>query len=388
MQVFKAFLRVLRSKFGSAVIYIALFALVGIIMTKSDTSQTVWEKAAMAVVINDLDNSVESRALAECISRGNKVVAPFDNEDDLTDAMYYGRVDFALTIPEGFGVRISAGETDGLLSSYYIHESYSMENLKMLLDKFVTTYTAYRALGQDSDAAAKATDEALSKEVEVTIASRVEEEKDNEGLLIFFRYLPYILMCVIMNTLCPALTAMNKKDVRFRTDCSGIRPSSYTMQVFSASALFVGLIWLAFVILGVVLNGALYSGRLWLVVLNSLLFALFASVLAMFASEFSPSGTIVNILTQVSSLGMCFLCGVFVGQELLGSGVLAVARFLPAYWYIRIIRMLNGEIPFTASEAAIALGIQAAFVAMFVLLTLLVRRTRYAGVATHRTAEA
>ena len=211
---------------------LAAFALVGIIMTKSDTSQTVWEKAAMAVVINDLDNSVESRALAECISRGNKVVAPFDNEDDLTDAMYYGRVDFALTIPEGFGARISAGETDGLLSSYYIHESYSMENLKMLLDKFVTTYTAYRALGQDSDAAAKATDEALSKEVEVTIASRVEEEKDNEGLLIFFRYLPYILMCVIMNTLCPALTAMNKKDVRFRTDCSGIRPSSYTMQVF------------------------------------------------------------------------------------------------------------------------------------------------------------
>ena len=30
MQVFKAFLRVLRSKFGSAIIYIVLFALVGI----------------------------------------------------------------------------------------------------------------------------------------------------------------------------------------------------------------------------------------------------------------------------------------------------------------------------------------------------------------------
>ena len=388
MQVFKAFLRVLRSKFGSAIIYIVLFALVGIIMTTSDTSQTVWEKAAMAVVINDLDDSVESRTLAEFISRGNKIVAPFDNEDDLTDAMYYARVDFALTIPEGFGARLSAGETDGLLSTYYIHESYSMENLKMLLDKFVTTFTAYRALGLDSAAAAKATDEALSKEVEVTIASRVEEEKDNEGLLIFFRYLPYILMCVIMNTLCPALTAMNKKDVRFRTDCSGIRPSSYTMQVFSASALFVGLIWLVFVILGVAMNGALYSGRLWLVVLNSLLFALFASVLALFASEFSPSGTIVNILTQVTSLGMCFLCGVFVGQELLGSGVLAAARFLPAYWYIRLIRMLNGEIPYTSSEAALCLCIQAGFIAVFVFLTLLVRRSRYTSVLPHRASAA
>ena len=148
MQVFKAFLRVLRSKFGSAIIYIVLFALVGIIMTTSDTSQTVWEKAAMAVVINDLDDSVESRTLAEFISRGNKIVARFDNEDDLTDAMYYARVDFALTIPEGFGARLSAGETDGLLSTYYIHESYSMENLKMLLDKFVTTFTAMSEDGQ------------------------------------------------------------------------------------------------------------------------------------------------------------------------------------------------------------------------------------------------
>ena len=33
------------------------------------------------------------------------------------------------------------------------------------------------------------------------------------------------------------------------------------------------------------------------------------------------------------SLGMCFLCEVFVPMELIGDNVKIVAQFLPAYWY-------------------------------------------------------
>ncbi len=32
---------------------------------------------------------------------------------------------------------------------------------------------------------------------------------------------------------------------------------------------------------------------------------------------------------------MSFLCGVFVPQSVMSESVLAVGRFLPAYWYIR-----------------------------------------------------
>ena len=37
---------------------------------------------------------------------------------------------------------------------------------------------------------------------------------------------------------------------------------------------------------------------------------------------------------------MSFLCGIFVPQNLLSDGVLAVGKFLPAYWYIVINDML------------------------------------------------
>ncbi|MBR5712333.1 MAG: ABC transporter permease [Lachnospiraceae bacterium] len=385
MQVFKAFLRVLKSKFGASIIYIVLFFLVGAFMSHSDKAENVWEKTQMAMVVRDLDNTEESRLLTDFILKGNKRVHEFDNEDDLTDAMYYGRVDCELTIPAGYAERLKSGDVEDLITHRHIHESYAVANIRMLVEKYISSVEAYLALGRDTLEASKEASEALADEVEVTIVTE-DEAKDaaKEHILSFFRYMPYIFLCVILNSLCPALIAMNKKDIRYRTDCSGIRPHSYTLQLFGASVVYVGAIWILFALAGVLLSGTMYSGRLWIVVANSFVFALFAAVLALFVSEFSPGDTVVSLFTQLVSLGMCFLCGVFVDQGLLGSGVAAVGRFLPAYWYVRIIRMLSGALPYDAGEVALALGIEAGFVAVFVLLAILVRRSRVTSAVVRR----
>lgn len=388
MQVFNAFLRVLRSKFGSAIIYIVLFFIVGIMMTRADSGTSVWEKTKMVMVIEDLDDTPESRKLVEFISEGNVVKDDFTNEDDITDAMYYTMLDYVVTIPKGYAEKLASGQTEGIIESRHMHESYAVANMGMLLDEYVNTVMAYRQLGKTSLEASEAACNALEAKVDVTIAQEEGKTEDSASMmLIYFRYMPYIFLCVIMNTLCPALVAMNKKDLRFRTDCSGLTPQSYTMQQFAASALYIVALWAVFTVVGAVINGVMFSGRLWLAVVNGLVFALFSAVFALFVSEFSPNPNVITAITQIASLGMCFLCGVFVDQALLGGGVLAAARFLPAYWYVRLIRMLNGDIVFTAGEAALCLGIQAGFVAVFVLLTILVHRARYVS-ATPRKAAA
>lgn len=42
------------------------------------------------------------------------------------------------------------------------------------------------------------------------------------------------------------------------------------------------------------------------------------------------------------ALGMSFLCGVFVPQNMLGEQVLSASKFLPAYWYVKANDMLGG----------------------------------------------
>ena len=303
------------------------------------------------------------------------------NTDDLMDALYYGRVDYAITIPEGFEARLNAGETENLLESRHIHESYSVANIRMLLSEYVSTIGAYRALGLNSEEAARRASEVLSAKVDVTIAKE-EETKGimNKNAAAYFHYLPYIILSVIMSTLGPAFIVMNKREIRFRTDCSGISPRSYTLQIFGASVLFVVLVWVVFMAGGIVSGGEMFTGKAWIAVLNSLVFSVFAAVLAMFISEFVKNKDVANVITVIISLAMCFICGVFVGQSMLGKGVLAAARFLPAYWYVRVDRMLSGELPFIARDVTTAIVIEGAFAFVFFLLALVVRKARSQGV--------
>ena len=46
------------------------------------------------------------------------------------------------------------------------------------------------------------------------------------------------------------------------------------------------------------------------------------------------------MISNILGLGMSFLCGIFVPQSMLGEKVLAIGRFLPAYWNVRIVNML------------------------------------------------
>ena len=381
MQVFKAFMKILKSRFGIAAIYIVIFLAVGFFISRYDNSTEIFKQTKMNLMIVDRDNSAASKALTEFLSGSNTIVEGVENTDDLMDALYYGRVDYAITIPEGFEARLNAGETENLFESRHIHESYSVANIRMLLSEYVNTVGAYRVLGLSSEEAARKASEVLSAKVDVTIAKE-EAVKGvmNEGAASYFHYLPYIILSVIMSTLGPAFIVMNRREIRFRTDCSGIRPRSYTLQIFGASVLFVILVWIVFMIGGIISAGGMFTGKDWIAVLNSLVFSIFAAVLSMFLSEFVRNKDVTNVITVIISLAMCFICGVFVGQSMLGKGVLAAARFLPAYWYIRVCRMLDGELPYIAKDVATAIGIEAAFALVFVMLSLVVRKARSQGV--------
>jgi ABC-2 type transport system permease protein len=381
MQVFKAFLKVLKSRIGIAAVYIVIFLAVGFFISRLDNGTEVWQQTKMNLMIVDRDGSAASKALTEFLSGSNTIVEGVENTDDLMDALYYGRVDYAITIPEGFEARLNAGETENLLESRHIHESYSVANIRMLLSEYVSTIGAYRALGLNSEEAARRASEVLSAKVDVTIAKE-EETKGimNKNAAAYFHYLPYIILSVIMSTLGAAFIVMNKREIRFRTDCSGISPRSYTLQIFGASVLFVVLIWVVFMAGGIVSGGEMFTGKAWIAVLNSLVFSVFAAVLAMFISEFVRNKDVANVITVIISLAMCFICGVFVGQSMLGKGVLAAARFLPAYWYVRVDRMLSGELPFIARDVTTAIVIEGAFAFVFFLLALVVRKARSQGV--------
>lgn len=386
MQVFKAFFKVLRTKLPTAMIYVSIFLIISIIMTDTSASENKFEASRLRVCVFDEDETEASRALTEYIGKNHDLVKIEDNEDEILDALYYGRAGYVLTIKEGYEEKLAHGDTEELFTNYHVHDSYDAVLLSDQLSEYVKAVNAYTAGGTELSAAIKSADEALSHETRVAIESFENKDRSDGSVFSdtagsYFQFLPYILLSVMVAVLCPVLMTMDRREIRYRTNCSCVKSSAHTLQILAGSAVFIMSIWLIFMIAGAAFGGGLYSGRGWIAVLSSFIFTLISADIAILVSSFELSDNAVNIINQVLGLGMSFFCGVFVPQSLLGDGVLSAARFLPAYWYVRINNMLIGEEAFDSSRLMVYLGIEAAFAVSLAIFTLLIRRLRYSAPA-------
>ena len=383
MQVFNTFIKIIKSKLPVAMIYIGVFLGIAMPMSMFGTAPDMFAQTRIKICIFDEDNTAESRSLTDFITQKHDVVSLENDRDAIIDALYYEHTDYVLIINEGYAEKLTSGDTENIFGSYHMHYSYSEVFMGQLLNEYVSSVSAYIAGGEEISSAIKNTEEALSQETEVNTASfDVEGNEDYPvSFSYYFRYMPYVLLSVLINALCPALLAVNRKDIRFRTNCSCVKPTSYTLQIFAGSGIFVVLVWLIFAIAGTFMYGGIYQGIAWFAVLNSFIFTLVSASIAIFISSLSPNQNVVSLLTQVIGLGMSFLCGIFVDMSLLGDGVLAAARFLPAYWYMKVNNMLAGIDAFDPSKLAEFLAIEAAFAVVLAILTLIVRRLKYSGAA-------
>ncbi len=383
MQVFNAFIKVLKKKLPGSIIYVVVFLVIAFPMAMNTANDVdIFEADRLSICIFDEDDTKESRALSACIGKNHDLVELENNRNAITDALYYETVDYVLIINKGYSKRLADTQEQKLFSSYHMHDSYGTVFMEQFLNEYVSAVRAHIAGGAELFAAIQSTEEALSQETKVTYANFLHDDTNTDyptNFSYFFQYMPYILISVLMHSLCPVLLAMNRKDIRFRTNCSSVKPNAYMVQIFAGSTFFIIGIWTIFIIAGLFMYGGLYQGKAWLAVLNSFLFALVSAAITIFISSFEPSQNFINLMTQVIGLGMSFLCGIFVPQSLLGDGVLAAARFLPAYWYVRANDMLAGKEVYDGTQFAAFLAIEAAFAVVLALLTLLIRRLKYSG---------
>ncbi len=78
----------------------------------------------------------------------------------------------------------------------------------------------------------------------------------------------------------------------------------------------------------------LFSFQGMLYCLNTLCFMVVTLGIVFLIGQMVKKVPALNMISNIIALGMSFLCGIFVPLEYLGEGLVKVAHFLPAYWYI------------------------------------------------------
>ena len=380
MQVFKAFMKVLRKRLFPALMYVSVFVFIGITMAKFGDSDSKFTATELSIGIIDEDDTAASRAFADFIGENNKILDLGDDMDVITDQLYHEYADSVIVIRKGYSEKLAAGETDGIFDIYRVHESYAHVYCEQMLDEYAAAVKAYTTAGMSLDEAVKGAGEALTAESNVTIETFDDNNSGfSKSFASYFQFLPYILISAIMSTLCPVLLVMNKKEIRYRTNCSSVDPSTYTLQIFAGSLVFVMSVWLILMGVGIFLDGSFFHGRAWAAVLNSLIFAFIATAISVFVSTFCPGDNLLNLIIQAVGLGMSLFCGIFVPQSVLSSSVVSASRFLPAYWYIRANEMLCGKVAYDFGSVAICLAIEAGFAVAITAITVLIRKIRYSS---------
>ncbi|MGN0595195.1 MAG: ABC transporter permease [Hominimerdicola sp.] len=381
MQVFKTFMKVAMTKLPTMLMYTVIFFIINVMMINSySKDDNLYESTQLKICIVNEDNTPASEALVDYIGKIHKIVDIETDKDTILDALYYGRVNYVLTIKEGYAEKLANGEKDNLFSNNTVPGVYATELIDSQLDNYINVVSSYITGGNSLDDAVSKAGTALSQEVSVTINtfSTFEGDGYSLGSYYFMRYLPYIFISIMVSAFCPVLLVMNKKEIRNRTNCSAITNSKQTFQTMLGLGILCLSVWLVFMI-G---HGILYSfdvnEKIMLAVLNSFVFLLISAGLTLFLSVFITSRNAVDIIANTIGLGMSFLCGIFVPQNLLGDGVLSAARFLPAYWYVKANDMLAGmsDETYDPSKFLLYVGIQALFALVFFSLTLLISRLK------------
>ena len=347
--VFKAYIRLIPSYIGIAVMYMVMFAvLLGMTMMGGsglNGSGESMDGFVSLLAVNDKDNTEESRAFLSYLENSTNIKMAdidFERENAVQDSLYYRKAEYVITINKGFAEMLSSGETEKLLSSQVIAGSASEVFTESVIDSYIAAARLYIIGGYNTAEACKEAAKTLENGVEVTgFSSDNGWDAENTGAYLFYNFVPYIMLMMILGILVPTFSSFLNEDVRSRSFCAPISPVKYMAQII-CGAFMVCLVSAGVLLLAgtIITGGTLFNGHCFYSLLQMLVFMLFSLALSALvgilgSESVKKANYITSMVSNVLGLGMAFLCGVFVSQSLLGENILNVARFLPVYWYVR-----------------------------------------------------
>lgn len=338
MTVFKAFWKIVKKYKVTVILYTVMLIIFGGISISSGDNGFKYtdSKPRIYVVNNDLNNKLTENFISY-LNKNSDLIKIKDNKVD--DAIFYKDIDYVIYIPESYGSNVLNGLNP--IIDIKKNDSYDSALAQLLVEKYIKVQNVYANMYSDENIIVDAINNNLNSSIDVDISSSINISKTSK-MTSYFNYASYSILAIIIYIICLVLFCFKNKDVSKRILVSSTNMSKHNKLLLLSSLLFCIIIWILFVLLGVIIigrslfsiRGIIYIFNMFLFIFNSLTFAFFIS------SIFSNKNAIVGIVNVVA-LGEAFLCGAFVPVEWLPSFVVAIAQIFPTYWYINTNNLLG-----------------------------------------------
>lgn len=384
MQVFNCFFKIVKKNMLAIMIYCIVFLglsiVISMVAVQNDTKE--FEKMKIKVSVIDRDQSELSKALTNYIGKKHTLVEMKDDKEAMQDNLFARAVEYILIIPQDFQKKMENKE-DTHTENIKVPGSYSGYFLDNQISQYLKSIRTYQSLGMSTlEASANAAED---MEMQGQVSMQDETVKANmPSIYYYFLYLPYAFLAIFINGIGPVLIAFQKKDIKKRNDCSAMSLLSRNKQLILGNIVFAAVVWLIFMLAATLLyKGEIFEPNIKYALINTIAFLLLSASIAYLVGMNVKNSESMSMIVNSVSLGLCFLGGIFVPQEVMSEKVLAFSRFIPSYWYVKVNSLLgntSGISSTMVNDVWIGILIQVGFaVAIFAITLVLLKRKRYLG---------
>lgn len=338
MPVFNLCMKIIRKNLPSMVIYVVVFLGMAILFsataTKNQPASFSAQKANVAFISEESSPLIDG--FKKELSKNANYIDISDEKEKLQDALYFRSVTCIIRIPKGFTEAFMRGE-DVKIQKTVVPNSIDNAYVDLNINQYFNTARLYvkniSGITQEELVQRLNTDLAVDTPVAM---KNVQTDVDNDFTTNYFNYLPYALSSILILGISAIMLVFNDRDLSRRNFCSPISAGNVNFQFVLANLAFTLSCWLIMVVTGILIGGQnSLNGNLPYFLTNTFVFTLSASSISFLIGNLLKNRNAISAVCNVVTLGPCFISGVFVPQEFLGSTVLRIASFTPTYWYVR-----------------------------------------------------
>lgn len=336
MTVFRYFIKsALRQKWiiiGYSLIFFTLSIING---SGSGEEKTAFMQTSLDIAVVDNSGSELSRALIDYLDKDNKIVEIKDDLDYINEEIFLYEIDAAIIIPQDFQSKVVKKEK----SLEIIADDRRLEPLQ--IENEVNKYLAFaNATYLGGEFNLQEVEFALNREVEVRFL-HADTHYSTDGVNLwaryYFNFASYVIIAIYIAVLGLIMADFNTQNIQDRTKISSKKFLRFNAELYLGQVVVGLLITSAFVLGSIVITGKnIADVDMFKYLVNIYVFSFSILCFTFLVNNITTSRFVINGISVVASLGTSFISGVFLQQEFLGEKVLALARFFPTYYYVKI----------------------------------------------------
>lgn len=333
MIVFNTFWKVINKYKGTIILFtVMLVAFGGINTTSSNSTVDFTNSKPDIAIVNKDENKGLTKNLISYLKKNTNVKDIKNEEEALDDALFYREVNYIIYIPKDYHNDVLSVKTPEI--DIKTVGDYTSSLAEMLLTRYLKIQSIYSKNISNEQELVKAINQNLTKTAEITITSKIDTSKTSK-VSRYFNFASYSIMFIIIFVICMVSASFNEKTIKKRTIISSMNYKTHNKYILRASFIYSSLVWLLYMILGVVLfSSTMLSIRGLIYSLNAFIFTFSSLTLALLLSTLINDKNAVNGIVNVIALGSAFLCGAFIPTEWLPESVITISRIFPTYWYV------------------------------------------------------